>query len=218
MSFLLRILPKRPLGSSIRLLSLCPTCSRPLPTNLPACTACSSIHPLPSHLSHHHLFGLDEGSNPFLVDLPTLKKRFRDAQAACHPDTWASKSPRDQDLAHSLSSRLNEAYQCLLHPLPRAEYILEKNGLQTNETDQVEDMGFMANIMDAREVIDDATPEHRADVEALIESNQENITRTIGELTSLIERRDWPSVKSATIRLRYLQGIDRAAKQWIDNN
>jgi len=93
MSFLLhRILPNRPL-LSVRLLSLCQACSRPLPTNLPACTACSSIHPLPSHVSHHHLFGLDEGSNPFLVDLPTLKKRFRDAQAACHPDTWASKSP-----------------------------------------------------------------------------------------------------------------------------
>jgi hypothetical protein len=30
----------------------------------------------------------------------------------------------------------------------------------------------MANIMDAREVIDDATPENRAEVEALIESNQ----------------------------------------------
>lgn len=79
---------------------------------------------------------------------------------------------KDQDLAHSLSSRLNEAYQCLLHPLPRAEYILEKNGLQTDETDQVEDMEFMANIMDAREVIDDATPENRGEVEALIESNQ----------------------------------------------
>jgi len=92
----------------------------------------------------------------------------------------------------------------------------------------------MANIMDAREVIDDATPENKGDVEALIESNQrmflltpfpvsaysslsENITRTIGELTSLIEKREWALVKSATIRLRYLQGIDRAAKKWIDN-
>jgi len=81
-------------------------------------------------------------------------------------------SQREQDLAHSLSSRLNEAYQCLLHPLPRAEYILEKNGLQTSETDQVEDMEFMANIMEARETIDDATPEHRGEVETLIESNQ----------------------------------------------
>ena len=49
--------------------------------------------PLPLLVIPSHLFGLDEGSNPFLVDLPTLKKRFRDAQAACHPDTWAPKSP-----------------------------------------------------------------------------------------------------------------------------
>ena len=51
---------------------------------------------------------------------------------------------RDQDLAHSLCSRRNKTCQCLLHPLPRAEYILEKNGLQTDETDQVEDIEFMA--------------------------------------------------------------------------
>ena len=171
-----------------------------------------------------------------------MSSRYMGLQVTCIVFLFPHKSvghlliplQRDQDLAHSLSSRLNEAYQCLLHPLPRAEYILEKNGLQTNETDQVEDMEFMANIMDAREVIDDATPENKAEVEALIESNQrmfllrlpsvifisfsENITRTIGQLTSLIEKREWSLVKSATIRLRYLQGIDRAAKQWIDNN
>src|SRR6266540_1081292 len=72
---------------------LCPSCSTPLPSNLPACQACSSIFPLPPKISHHKLFAIPDEPNPFVVDLQTLKERFRKGQAACHPDAWASKSP-----------------------------------------------------------------------------------------------------------------------------
>ncbi|KAF8973927.1 hypothetical protein BDZ97DRAFT_1648348 [Flammula alnicola] len=213
-----------PRRTNLRLLSTkpstprCPSCSRPLPSNLPACTVCWSIHPLPPNISHHDLFGLPSEPNPFVLDLHTLKKRFLEAQAACHPDAWASKSPKEGDLAHTLSSRINQAYQCLLHPLSRAEYILEQHGLQMSESDQVEDMEFMMEIMEARETIDDAIPENRDTIEKLVDSNQQDIKRTIDEITKLVEQQDWPQVKSATIRLRYLDGIHRAAKRWMDNN
>jgi len=62
---------------------------------------------------------------------------------------------RKQDLAHALSSRVNEAYQTLLNPLARAEYILQLNGHSISEHDQVHDLEFMSKIMDARELIDD---------------------------------------------------------------
>ena len=75
-----------------------------------------------------------------------------------------------QDLAHTLSSRLNEAYQCLSRPLPRAEYILERNGVHTTESDSLEGAPFMIKIMDAREVIDDATPQDRSKIEQLMEN------------------------------------------------
>ena len=70
-----------------------------------------------------------------------------------------------------LSSRLNEAYQCLSRPLPRAEYILEQNGAQTTESDSLEGAPFMLKIMEARELIDEATPEDRRKVEQLVENN-----------------------------------------------
>jgi molecular chaperone HscB len=75
-----------------------------------------------------------------------------------------------QDLAHTLSSRLNEAYQCLSSPLPRAEYILERNGAQTTESDSLEGAPFMTKIMEARELIDEATPEDRSKIEQLVEN------------------------------------------------
>lgn len=165
----------------------CPSCHKPLPSNIPACTSCWSISPISSNTSHHALFGLPYEPNPFSIHLPTLKQRFRQAQATCHPDTWANRNPvcfffksfvarpltyqkSQQDLAHTLSSRLNEAYQCLSRPLPRAEYILERNGAQTTERDSLEGAPFMFKIMEARELIEEATPDDRDEIERLVEN------------------------------------------------
>jgi molecular chaperone HscB len=71
----------------------CPNCGQPLPSPLPACTSCWNLFSFPKDISHHELLGLSEGSNPFVVDLATLKKSFRQAQSVCHPDSWASKNP-----------------------------------------------------------------------------------------------------------------------------
>lgn len=71
--------------------SRCSSCSQPLPTPLPACNKCGSISPIPPSIPFHDLFALPYRPNPFLVDPVLLKRRFREAQAVCHPDSWASK-------------------------------------------------------------------------------------------------------------------------------
>jgi hypothetical protein len=71
----------------------CPVCSQPLLSSVPACNKCWNIFALPKDITHHELLGLNYDPNPFIVDVPTLKKRFRDAQSVCHPDSWASRNP-----------------------------------------------------------------------------------------------------------------------------
>jgi molecular chaperone HscB len=44
------------------------------------------------------------------------------------------------------------------------------------------------------------------------------IQHTVTELEALVGREQWESVKDAAVRLRYLEGIDRAAKKWMDNH
>lgn len=44
-----------------------------------------------------------------------------------------------------------------------------------------------------------------------------DIEDAINELSSDIERQEWTKTKAAAIRLRYLEGIERAAKKWMDN-
>lgn len=85
---------------------------------------------------------------------------------------YSTGAQKDGDLAHGLSSRLNEAYQTLLHPLARAEYILSQNGYSVSESDQVEDMEFMMEIMEARETIEEATPADIDKIEELLDRNK----------------------------------------------
>jgi molecular chaperone HscB len=140
-------------------------------------------------MKFHDIFGLPYEPNPFVIDVSLLKERFRDTQAICHPDSWASKgsvrSPclvnicftkdmfmlKDkQDIAQALSARVNEAYSCLLKPLSRAEYILARHHIPISEKDQVDDLDFMSEIMEARETIAEAQDED--DVSALVDENR----------------------------------------------
>ncbi|KAJ7181663.1 Co-chaperone Hsc20 [Mycena crocata] len=205
---LLRV-PRSPFA--LRFLTTCPSCSQPLPTALPACNSCGSISPISPSLSFYDIFDLPSRPNPFLVDQALLKRRFREAQAACHPDSWASKGQHKQDIAQSLSSRLNEAYNSLLHPLRRAEYILEQNGLPIAEADQLDDMEFIAEIMEARESIDDAeTPD---ELSRIVADNAAKIEATVEELERTVGWQEWVAVKEAAFRLRYLEGIGAAGRQ-----
>lgn len=104
-----------------------------------------------------------------------------------------------------------------------------------SESDQAEDVAFMAEIMEAREAIDDATSENVYAVEEILQSNQgmssvcipieqglrceiENINATIEQITTSAATQQWTQMKAATTRLRYLEGIQRAASRWIDSH
>lgn len=50
-----------------------------------------------------------------------------------------------------MSSRTNEALHRLSSPLRRVEYILAKEGHAGGETDKLDDMELLSDIMEARE-------------------------------------------------------------------
>ena len=44
------------------------------------------------------------------------------------------------------------------------------------------------------------------------------ISQTIKELVNLVKEKEWAAAKSGAIRLRYLLGIEKAAKKWLDSH
>jgi molecular chaperone HscB len=49
---------------------------------------------------------------------------------------------------------VNAAYKALSSPLHRIEYILQRNGLVTEEADPLEDLELISEIMEVREEIE----------------------------------------------------------------
>ncbi|EIN13742.1 Co-chaperone Hsc20 [Punctularia strigosozonata HHB-11173 SS5] len=190
----------------------CPSCRAPLQTRLPVCAKCSYISPAPPTLTHHDIFDIPYEPNPFVVDVGELKHRFRNVQRVVHPDTWSSKGPEKHRLAENLSSHVNDAYKTLVSSTRRAEYILKQNGVEMGEEEQLDDPELIMEVMEAREALEEA--ENEDQVEKIRRQNRERMIETRHELERLIGEKQWEEAKEATIRLRYLRGIDEAARAW----
>jgi molecular chaperone HscB len=137
-----------------------------------------------------------------------------------------------RDIALHVSNAVNAAYKALSSPLHRIEYILQRNGFNTEETDQLEDLEFISEIMEVREEIETGNVER---LRALEEDNDSElhisqalrrlitfflITDKIRGVHDIIEgsvaRKNWEEVKAAAVRLKYLHGIAEAIKQRLD--
>ncbi|KAH8120329.1 Co-chaperone Hsc20 [Phellopilus nigrolimitatus] len=189
---------------------LCPSCSTPLPTALPTCPNCFHIEPVPKSLSYFDIFDLSSAPNRFKIDAKDLRFRFLRAQRICHPDAWSGQR-REHGMAAAQSSLLNSAYKTLLSPLLRAQYILTQEGFPPSETDKLTDQELIMEVMEAREELDDV--ESPEDVESIRSDNQGKIEETYNEIETLISEREWERARDAVVKLKYLEGIDSAAKE-----
>lgn len=101
--------------------------------------------------NYFELFGLPAG---FLLDAGALSERYREVQKVVHPDRFASAGEAEQRIALQQATRVNEAFQTLRDPLKRAIYLLEINGVDTNqETATTRDGAFLMQQMELREAL-----------------------------------------------------------------
>ena len=104
--------------------------------------------------NHFDLFGL---SPAFQLDLTQLEQSYRDIQAQVHPDKHAHLGDVERRLAMQWSTHANEAYQTLRQPLARARYLLQLNGVESDEhSNTAMSPAFLMEQMEWREAIGDA--------------------------------------------------------------
>ncbi|KAI0689608.1 Co-chaperone Hsc20 [Cytidiella melzeri] len=189
----------------------CPSCSASLPTYLPACPSCFSIRRLPQDATFFDIMEVP-GDMRFDIDQDLLKRNFRRIQRVIHPDKWSSKGPEAQVLAADMSSMVNKAYQTLLNPYTRAEYILQLEGIEISESEGLQDAGLIMQVMELREALEEA--ENQEDVDEIRADNADNIRNTIEKISTFVESGNWEAVKKHAIELKYMQTIDAAAEAW----
>lgn len=90
------------------------------------------------------------------VDLDLIQQRYRDLQKVVHPDKFANASDQEKRISMQQTSRINEAYNALRHPVDRAIYLLSLKGVDLNlENETTMDATFLMAQMEMREELSD---------------------------------------------------------------
>jgi len=107
------------------------------------------------------LFGLEPG---FALESGRLDQAYREIQSQVHPDRFAHLPETEQRLSMQWSTRVNEAYRTLKHPLSRAQYLLQLKGVDTlQDNNRAMSPAFLMEQMEWREAAAEAKEAEDAD-------------------------------------------------------
>ena len=147
------------------------------------------------------LLGLAPG---FDVDLAALERAFFERSKVAHPDRVAGSTAAERIAALSRSRALNDAYQLIKKPIPRAEYLLVQAGVTIGDNERL-DPTFRMAILELREELAGArAAEHTAEVARLQGVMQARRTEALGALPALFAANDFAAIKERLILLRYI--------------
>lgn len=99
-------------------------------------------------------FTLFQCEQQFEVDPNHLSNRYRELQKIAHPDRFASGNDQEKRFAAQMTSRINQAYDTLKHPLKRAIYLLEQSDIDIEHNPTLDPMFLMEQI-ELREEMED---------------------------------------------------------------
>ena len=103
---------------------------------------------------HFILFGLPRS---YRLDPLVLDKRYREIQSEAHPDRFAQAGDSERRLSLQWATRVNEAYQTLRKPLPRAQYLLSLSGHDVDgHSNTAMTPEFLMEQMEWREAVEEA--------------------------------------------------------------
>ncbi|MDE2003341.1 MAG: Fe-S protein assembly co-chaperone HscB [Betaproteobacteria bacterium] len=157
--------------------------------------------------NHFELFGLPPR---FRVDVPALRRAYRDLQREVHPDRYASGSDHEKRLALQASARVNEAYRTLEDPVARAEYLLQLAGIDaTAETDTRLPIDFLTRQLERREAADEARSAHdeRA-LAAILDDVRRESGALLADMEDVLAGNDREPARMRVRELRFLAKLD----------
>jgi len=134
-------------------------------------------------MNHFELFDLPVS---FDIDTDTLSQHYRDLQRTVHPDKYANAPDRERQLAVQKAAQVNEAFQTLKNPQSRGYYLLQLQGIKTDDNNTAMDGEFLMAQMEYREELADIKQQSHP-IDALntflhrIEQNKKQLTETLSQ-------------------------------------
>ena len=152
----------------------------------------------------HDPFALLGLAPTFDVDLAALERAFFERSKQLHPDRAAGAGAAERVAVLSRSRALNDAYQLIKRPVPRAEYLLARAGVTIGDNERL-DPAFLMEILELREELAGArVAGDVARVEQLQRAMQARRAEALGALSGLFAAGDYAAIKHRLIVLRYI--------------
>jgi molecular chaperone HscB len=164
------------------------------------------MQPVPGK-NHFDLFGLPLS---FEVNQEELSLRYRDLQRASHPDRFANASAQEKLLSVQQAALINEAFQTLKSPLPRARYLLQLHGIELNDNDTAMAPAFLMEQMELREALGEvrSNDEPFDELNRLrdrIEGNERELVESLQQLFAVGD--DLKQGKDLVQRMQFMQRL-----------
>ena len=170
------------------------------------------------HNSSRNYFELFNLPTRFSIDLSALDQQYRKLQSAVHPDRFATAPAAERLHSIQLATQTNEAYRTLKDPTARARYLLQINGVDTEEeSNTAMPAEFLVLQMEWREAIEDARAAR--DIPALDQllhaMQQESNTLQQRLHLTLDEKKAYPEAAETVRKLRFLDKVRDDIQQSI---
>lgn len=158
--------------------------------------------------NHFELFGLTAA---FTLDRSALEQRYRELQAEVHPDRHAHLPEAERRLSLQWATQVNAAFQTLKHPLTRARYLLQLNGVDTHEeTNTSMPADFLMEQMEWRDAIADASSTRDAsaleDLSRRLQKEMRGMHDVLGQ--QLDEEQDYRAAALTVRKLKFMEKLD----------
>ena len=157
------------------------------------------------------LYGLFDLDERYDIDLSALEESYLSRSKQVHPDRFVNAPAADRVAALQRSMQLNDAYETIKRPLPRAEYLLVRNGVAIGDNEAL-DPGFLMEVLELREELQDArqagdTARLRTLEDAMLDRRDAAMERLAAAFARLYDDRERDALgvlKTEVILLRYI--------------
>ena len=158
--------------------------------------------------SHFELFGIEPS---YRIELAALERAYRDIQARVHPDRFARAGEAEKRASLQWTTRVNEAYTTLKHPVQRAAYLLGLNGVDCAfESNTAMPVEFLTRQLELRESLDQArTAGDAAALERLLSGLRRDMRALEAEIEAALDgAHDYAAAAGLVRKLRFLERLE----------
>jgi molecular chaperone HscB len=157
--------------------------------------------------NYFKLFGLP---TVYAIDAAQLDAAYRDVQSQVHPDRFANAPEAERRRSMQWATHANEAYRTLKKPLSRARYLVQLNGVDTEEETNtsmppdflMKQMEWREAVVEAKQTRDTAALDNLADELA---GERKILLAELGH--DLDVAKDYHKAASAVRKMRFLEKL-----------